>query len=101
MMLAAHGWPRLWTVAATLVGGTLAAGCANTLNCVVDRDIDAVMSRTKRRPLVREQVPPVAALRDGIALGASAALLLGLGANWLSAGLADSTIAFIVFVYTA
>jgi protoheme IX farnesyltransferase len=100
MILAAGGVPRLWTAAATLVGGTLAAGCANTLNCVVDRDIDAVMSRTRRRPLVRDQVPPVAALRFGIALGAAATLLLGLGANWLSAGLADGAIAFYVFVYT-
>src|SRR5438270_7403136 len=49
MVLAAHGWPSLWTVAATLAGGTLAAGRANTINCVVDRDIDAVMARTQRR----------------------------------------------------
>jgi protoheme IX farnesyltransferase len=58
------------------------------------------MSRTKRRPMAREQVPPVAALRFGIALGAAATLLLGVGANWLSAGLADGAIAFYVFVYT-
>jgi protoheme IX farnesyltransferase len=100
MILAARGMPQLWTAVATLVGGTLAAGSANTLNCVVDRDIDAVMSRTKRRPMARQQVPPVAALRFGIALGAAATLLLGLGANWLSAGLADGAIAFYVFVYT-
>jgi protoheme IX farnesyltransferase len=100
MILAARGVPPLWTIAATLVGGTLAAGSANTINCVVDRDIDAVMSRTKRRPMAREQVPPVAALRFGIALGAAATLLLGLGANWLSAGLADGAIVFYVFVYT-
>jgi heme o synthase len=53
MMLAARGWPSTWTLAVTLVGGTLAAGSANTINCVVDRDIDAVMGRTKRRPMVR------------------------------------------------
>jgi protoheme IX farnesyltransferase len=100
MILAARGLPGLWTAVATLVGGTLAAGSANTLNCVVDRDIDAVMSRTRRRPMARAQVPPVAALRFGIALGAAATLLLGLGANWLSAGLADGAIAFYVFVYT-
>src|SRR3954462_5143169 len=66
MMLAAHGWPRLWTVAATLLGGTLAAGSANTLNCVVDRDIDAVMTRPRRRPMARSEIAPVAALRFGI-----------------------------------
>ena len=100
MMLAAHGWPRLWTVAATLVGGTLAAGSANTINCVVDRDIDAVMARTRRRPMVNHEIAPVAALRFGIVLGALSTLLLGLAVNWLSALLADGAIAFYVFVYT-
>jgi protoheme IX farnesyltransferase len=100
MILAARGMPHLWTAVATLVGGTLAAGSANTLNCVVDRDIDAVMTRTKRRPMARQTVPPVAAMRFGIVLGAAATLTLGLGANWLSAGLADGAIAFYVFVYT-
>jgi protoheme IX farnesyltransferase len=100
MVLAAKGLPSWWTAVATLVGGTFAAGSANALNCFVDRDIDAVMSRTQRRPLARQQVPPVAALRFGLALGAAATLLLGLGANWLSAGLADAAIGFYVFVYT-
>jgi protoheme IX farnesyltransferase len=100
MMLAAHGWPRLATLAATLVGGTLAAGSANTINCVVDRDIDAVMSRTKRRPMARHEISPGAALRFGIVLGAAATLLLGFTVNWLSAALADGAIAFYVFVYT-
>ncbi len=100
MVLAARGLPSLWTAVATLAGGTLAAGSANTINCVVDRDIDAIMGRTRRRPMVRAAVSPVAALRFGIVLGASATLLLGFGANWLSAGLADAAIAFYVFVYT-
>ena len=100
MVLAARGWPSLWTVAATLVGGTLAAGSANTINCVVDRDIDAVMARTKRRPMVRAQVGPVAALRFGIVLGMAATALLGVGVNWTSALLADAAILFYVFVYT-
>jgi len=100
MMLAAHGWPRLVTLAATLAGGTLAAASANTINCVVDRDIDAVMTRTRRRPMARHQIAPAAALRFGIVLGAAATLLLGFAVNWLSAGLADGAIAFYVFVYT-
>jgi protoheme IX farnesyltransferase len=100
MILAARGLPHLWTAAVTLIGGTLAAGSANTLNCVVDRDIDAVMTRTKRRPMARETVAPVNALRFGIALGAAATLLLGFEANWLSAVLADGAILFYVFVYT-
>lgn len=100
MVLAARGMPSLWTACATLVGGTLAAGSANAINCVVDRDIDAVMHRTRKRPLARQQVAPANALRFGIALGAAATLLLGLGANWLSALLADGAILFYVFVYT-
>jgi protoheme IX farnesyltransferase len=100
MMLAARGWPSTWTLAATLVGGTLAAGCANTINCVVDRDIDAVMGRTRRRPVVRAVVSPAAALRFGLVLGMAATLLLGLAVNWLSAILADAAILFYVFVYT-
>lgn len=100
MVLAARGWPHWWTLAATLAGGTLAAGSANTINCVVDRDIDAVMRRTRRRPVVREQIGPAAALRFGVVLGMVATVLLGLGVNWLSALLADGAIAFYVFVYT-
>ncbi len=100
MMLAAHGWPRWWTLVATLVGGTLAAGSANTINCVVDRDIDSVMARTRRRPMAQEQIAPAAALRFGIVLGMAATLLLAVSVNWLSAVLADAAIAFYVFVYT-
>jgi protoheme IX farnesyltransferase len=100
MILAAKGWPSTWTVLATLVGGTLAAGSANTINCVVDRDIDAVMVRTKRRPMARAQVAPVAALRFGVLLGMVATALLGLTVNWASALLADGAILFYVFVYT-
>jgi protoheme IX farnesyltransferase len=100
MILAARGWPSAWTLAATLVGGTLAAGSANTINCVVDRDIDAVMTRTRRRPMARAEIGPVAALRFGIALGMLSTLLLGLGVNWVSALLADAAILFYVFVYT-
>src|SRR3954447_2419737 len=98
MMLAARGWPQWWTLCATLVGGTLAAGSANTINCVVDRDIDAVMKRTRRRPMVQATVTPAAALRFGLLLGMAATLLLGVGVNWLSAMLADGAIAFYVFV---
>ena len=100
MVLAARGWPSGWTLLATLVGGTLAAGSANTINCVVDRDIDAVMARTKRRPMVRAQVSTVAALRFGVLLGMAATALLGLAVNWPSALLADAAILFYVFVYT-
>jgi len=102
MLLAQRGVPSPRLVLATLVGGTLAAGSANTINCYIDRDIDAVMKRTARRPLVNKQgaVKPAEALAWGIALGAGATVLLGLMANWLAASLADTAILFYVFVYT-
>ena len=102
MLLAQRGLPSLKLVLATLIGGTLAAGSANTINCYIDRDIDAVMKRTARRPLVNKQgvITPAAALIWGIALGAAATALLGLAADWLAASLADAAILFYVFVYT-
>ena len=74
MLLAQRGLPSLKLVLVTLVGGTLAAGSANTINCYIDRDIDAVMKRTSRRPLVNKQgaVKPAEALAWGIVLGAGA-----------------------------
>ena len=100
MMLAARGWPSTLLVLATLVGGTLAAGAANTINCYVDRDIDQLMRRTKRRPLVRAQVTPVAALRFGIVLGTLATVFMGLVVNWYASALTLGAILFYVFVYT-
>jgi protoheme IX farnesyltransferase len=102
MLLAQRGLPSLMLVVVTVVGGTFAAGSANTFNCYIDRDIDAVMKRTSRRPLVnsRGAIKPAEALAWGIALGAAATLLLGLEANWLAAALADAAIAFYVFIYT-
>jgi len=103
MLLAQRGLPSLKLILVTLVGGTLAAGSANTINCYIDRDIDAVMKRTKRRPLVVDghgTIKPWEALAWGILLGAGSTLLLGLMANWLSAALADTAILFYIFVYT-
>jgi protoheme IX farnesyltransferase len=102
MLLAQRGLPSLRLVLVTLIGGTLAAGSANTINCYLDRDIDAVMKRTSGRPLVNKQgvVTPAAALAWGVVLGAGATVLLGVAANWLAAALADAAILFYVFVYT-
>jgi heme o synthase len=103
MLLAARGLPSIRLIGVTLLGGALAAGSANTLNCYIDRDIDAIMRRTSRRPLVakgKTTVKPAEALASGILLGAASTLLLGLLANWLSAALADGAILFYVFVYT-
>jgi heme o synthase len=100
MFLAAGGAPPLWPVVATLVGGTLAAGSANTLNCVIDRDIDEAMRRTRRRPLPTHSVAPAAALLFGLVLGAVATVWLGVTVNWLSASLALAANLFYVVVYS-
>lgn len=100
MFLASGGWPNPVLVLWTLLGGLLAAGSANTFNCVLDRDIDEKMRRTRRRPMPRHQVGPGAATVFGIILGIAATLVLGFGANWLSAFLALAANAFYVFVYT-
>jgi len=100
MVLAAHGWPGWGLTAATLVGGSLAAGSANALNCWWDRDIDVVMNRTSRRPLAKHTVTPTAALVFGLVLGVLATAELWLTTNVLSAVLADAAIAFYVCVYT-
>ena len=100
MVVAERGLPSLWLVLLTLVGGSFAAGSANTINCYVDRDIDTRMHRTSRRPLPAAVVTPAEALRFGVLLGVVATLWLGLLVNWLSAVLALAAIGFYVFVYT-
>jgi heme o synthase len=100
MALAERGIPSPWLVFATLFGGTMAAGSANSLNCVADADIDAVMKRTKARPLPRHQVPPRNALVFGITLGVLSFAWLWPTTNLLAASLAVAAILFYVFVYT-
>ena len=100
MVVAARGMPRLSLMAATLVGGTLAAGGANAINMFVDRDIDAVMRRTRGRPLVTGVVSPGAALIFAVALEVVAFAELWAAVNLLSAVLAISATLFYVFVYT-
>lgn len=100
MFLAARGVPPLGPVIATLVGGTLAAGSANALNCYIDRDIDEAMRRTRRRPLPAHTVSPRETLIFGVALGVVATLWLGFAVNWLSAGLALAANLFYVVGYS-
>ncbi|TDC94344.1 protoheme IX farnesyltransferase [Saccharopolyspora aridisoli] len=100
MFLAQRGIPSPWLVVVTLLGGAMSAGSANALNCVADSDIDAVMDRTKKRPLVRYEVPRRSALIFGIVLGVASFLVLWLGANLLAASLSTAAILFYVFVYT-
>jgi protoheme IX farnesyltransferase len=100
MFLAAGGVPSLLLVLNTMVGGCLAAASANVFNCVLDRDIDERMRRTRRRPLPRHAVGAAAATLFGAVLGVLATLWLGLFVNWLSAALALGANAFYIVVYT-
>jgi heme o synthase len=100
MFLAAGGFPGWWDMVATLIGGTLAAGGANTLNSFIDRDIDALMKRTGHRPLVRGEVTPRAALIFGLVLSLASVVWLAAVVNLLSAVLASGAIAFYVIIYT-
>ena len=100
MVLAQRGWPSWSLVAITLVGGTLAAGGANAINMVVDRDIDKLMPRTQGRPLVTGLIQPRNALIFALLLEAIAFGVLWVGANLLSAVLALSATLFYVFVYS-
>lgn len=100
MIVAAGELPPLGLMLATVLGGTLAAGSANAINCYFDRDIDARMKRTSRRPLPQHEIEPPAALRFGIVLGIVGISLLVLTVNALAALLALGAILFYVFVYT-
>ena len=100
MVLAARGLPDGWVAVVTMLGGTLAAGSANALNCYFDRDIDAIMRRTGRRPLARHEVSPTGALIFGVILGAISVVAIGAVTNWLAGALTFGAIAFYVLVYT-
>jgi protoheme IX farnesyltransferase len=100
MIVAERGLPSLWLVAATVLGGTLAAGGANAMNMVVDRDIDRVMVRTQNRPLASGRLTARAALTFAIGLEVAAFAFLWATVNLLSAALAVAACLFYVFVYT-
>ena len=100
MILAARGWPPLDLIWWTLLGGSLAAGSANAINCYLDRDIDELMARTRRRPLPAHEVEPDRAMVFGLALGVISFIELAWFVNLISAFLALLAIAFYVVVYT-
>ncbi len=85
---------------AALIAITVGAGASGCLNMVVDSDIDAIMARTMRRPIPAGKVPRSEALTFGLVLSVGSVLVLGIVANWLSAGLLAFTIFFYVAVYS-
>ncbi|MFB4318663.1 heme o synthase [Actinomadura sp. 21ATH] len=100
MFLAAGGVPPLGTALATLAFGTLSAGAANAINCYIDRDIDAKMRRTRRRPLARAQVSPTEALVFGVVLAAASTAGFALAVNVVAAAMSLFAILFYIFVYS-
>ena len=100
LFLASDGLPDLAITLATLLGGTLAAGAANAFNMVIESDIDQVMGRTSRRPLVRELMSEGAALTFAFAITVISLLTFWVFTNPLATGLTVAAIAFYVFGYT-
>jgi protoheme IX farnesyltransferase len=100
MIVAQRGWPPVDLIIWTLLGGALAAGGANAINCYVDRDIDSIMGRTRGRPLPAHRVRPGNALIFGTTLGLLSFGLLWTTVNSMAAALALSALLFYVFVYT-
>jgi len=100
MTIAKGAFPSLGLLLATLLGGAMAAGSANCINCYIDRDIDQIMGRTQRRSLPAGKVQPKQALIFGVVLGLGSFVVLYFLVNLLSAVLAFSAILFYVFVYT-
>lgn len=98
--VAAQGAFSVGLFALTLVGTGLAASAAGVLNCLIDRDVDALMARTRTRPLPAGRVPPQAAALWGIALAVASCAVLALGTNLVAAGLALCAILFYTLVYT-
>jgi protoheme IX farnesyltransferase len=100
MLLAAHGFPPLTLIAATLVGGTLSAASANVFNCIIDADIDAQMARTAARPLVTGRISVGAALLFASTLGVASFIFLALTTTIMAAFISLLAIAFYVLIYT-
>ncbi|GAA1857893.1 heme o synthase [Myceligenerans crystallogenes] len=100
MILAQGGWPDVWLMVATLIGGSLAAGSANAFNMYLDRDIDKLMNRTKRRPLVTGEISPRAGLIFSWALCLLSLAWFALVVNVAAAWLTGAAIAIYVVGYT-
>ena len=100
MLLAAHGFPPLTLIAATIVGGTLSAASANVFNCIIDADIDAQMARTAARPLVTGRISVGAALLFASILGVASFIFLALTTTIMAAFISLLAIAFYVLIYT-
>ncbi len=100
MFIAARGWPGGWLLLFVAIGGYCSAGAANTINMVIDRDIDGQMKRTSKRPTVTAEISTGSALAFGLTLALVGFGLLWWSANLLAALMAMAGLAFYVVVYT-
>ncbi len=100
MFAAERGVPSGWLILWAVIGGYLSAGGANTINQFVDRDIDAVMGRTERRPIVAGRITAGRALAFGLTLVAASVLVFGFGTTWAAAALSLLGVVLYVFLYT-
>lgn len=100
MIFAQRGWPDLWTMLATMVGGALAAAASGSFNCYIDRDIDKHMKRTKNRPLVTGEVTPREALVFSWILTFVSIAILAIGTNPLATVFGVAAIFFYVVIYS-
>lgn len=100
LFLATGGWPDLWVAVATLLGGAMAAGGANVLNNVLDRDIDSVMPRTHGRSLVTGSISVVSATSFGVALSVISVAWFAAFTTPLASVLAAAAIVSYVVGYT-
>ncbi len=100
LFIAAGGWPGWKLLLVVLLGGYASAGAANTINMVIDRDIDARMERTRMRPTVQNYVASADALKFAFILSAFAFLVLWWGANLLAATLSLAGMMHYVLIYT-
>jgi protoheme IX farnesyltransferase len=100
MVVAANGLPEIGLLIPTIIGGVLASGGASALNQYIDRDMDAKMKRTARRPIPSGRIEPINALLFGLALVAWSVLILGFFVNWLSSLLAFGGAVYYVVLYT-
>ncbi|MNW24433.1 Protoheme IX farnesyltransferase [compost metagenome] len=100
MIFAERGFPSVWLMISTLVGGAMAAGASGAFNCYIDRDMDKLMKRTKGRPLVTGDLTPREALVFSWVLAIASLVVLWVGTNPLTTALGLAAILLYVVFYT-
>ena len=100
MFIAAKGWPGFAMFFAIAIGGYMSAGAANTINMVIDRDIDGTMKRTAKRPTVTQEISSQNALAFGLILAVLSFAIIWIGGNLLAAMMSLAGLVFYVIVYT-